>query len=286
MIQNPRILYFDQDAGATMNQRVIIEQQGAIATVTLNRADKHNGMDLDMLRAVIKAQKKVRKMKGIRAVILKGDGPSFCSGLDFKSVLANPVSAFTSYLQLWWPVANQFQNWSMGWRKVGVPVIALMHGNCFGAGLQLGLGADIRICHPDAKLSMMEAKWGLVPDMGGIALMRELMPLDQAKELTFTGRIMDPNQAKELGLITHISDNPQLKADQLIEEIVSRSPDSVAAGKFLLQDAWRASNRNALRSERIWQKRIIGRKNQRITVQNNQKTSKQERLSFINRRIG
>ena len=251
-----------------MNNRVIVSVENNIATVTLNRADKHNGMDLDMLRGVIAAQKQVRKMKDIRAVILRGDGPSFCSGLDFKSVLANPVTAFTSYMKLWLPYQNDFQTWSIGWRDVGAPVIALMHGNCFGAGLQLGLGADIRICHPGARLSMMEAKWGLVPDMGGVALMRELMPLDKAKELTMTGRI--------------VSDDPMAKALALIEEISVRSPDAVAAGKFLLQDAWRALDRAALRAERLWQRRVMGGKNQRISVERN---NKKEEIPFNTRTI-
>lgn len=265
-----------------MTQRVEVQVKDKIAYVTLNRADKHNGMDLDMLQGVIKAQKQVRKMKDIRAVILQGDGPSFCAGLDFKSVLANPVTAFTSYLKLWSPVQNDFQTWSIGWRKVGAPVIALMHGNCFGAGLQLGLGADIRICHPDAKLSMMEAKWGLVPDMGGVALMRELMPLDQAKELTMTGRILDAEQAKSLGLVTHVESDPMVKAQKLIEEISVRSPDAVAAGKFLLQDAWRALDGAALSAERLWQRKVMGTKNQRISVERNQK---KEEIPFNKRTI-
>lgn len=265
-----------------MNDRVTVQVENQVAYVTLNRADKHNGMDLDMLQGVIRAQKHVRKMKDIRAVILQGDGPSFCAGLDFKSVLANPVTAFTSYLKLWSPMQNDFQTWSIGWRKVGVPVIALMHGNCFGAGLQLGLGADIRICHPDAKLSMMEAKWGLVPDMGGVALMRELMPLDQAKELTMTGRIINAEQAQQLGLVTHVEDDPMVKAQKLIEEINVRSPDAVAAGKFLLQDAWRALDSAALSAERLWQRKVMGTKNQRISVQRNQK---KEEIPFNKRSI-
>lgn len=265
-----------------MNDRVQVHTEQHIAKVTLTRPDKHNGMDLDMLKGVIAAQKQVRKMKDIRAVVIQGEGPSFCAGLDFKSVLANPVTAFTSYMKLWSPVQNDFQTWSIGWRKVGAPVIALMHGNCFGAGLQLGLGADIRICHPDAKLSMMEAKWGLVPDMGGVALMRELMPLDQAKELTMTGRILNAEEAKQLGLVTHISDAPQQKAEQLIEEIRNRSPDAVAASKFLLQDAWRALDSAALSAERLWQRKVMTTKNQRISVQRNQK---KENIPFNKRSI-
>lgn len=265
-----------------MNDRVTVQVENEIAFVSLNRPEKHNGMDLDMLRGVIKAQKAVRKIKGIRAVLLQGEGPSFCSGLDFKSVLANPVTAFTSYLKLWSLFRNDFQTWSIGWREVGVPVIAVMHGNCFGAGLQLALGADIRVCHPQARISMMEAKWGLVPDMGGVALMRELMPLDIAKEITMTGRILDADQAQQIGLVTHLDDAPRDKALQLIDEIKGRSPDSVAAAKYLLQDAWRALDSTALRAERLWQRRIIGGKNQRISVERN---NKKEAVPFSERKL-
>jgi enoyl-CoA hydratase/carnithine racemase len=254
-----------------MNDRVRITTDGDIATVTLTRADKHNGMDLAMLKAVIGAQRTVRRMKNIRGVILCGEGPSFCSGLDVKSVLGDPLKAITSYLQLWWPIRNDFQTWSIGWREIGVPVIAVMHGNCFGAGLQLGLGADIRICTPDARLSMMEAKWGLVPDMGGVALMRELMPIDVAKELTMTGRIVPGTDAKALGLVTHVAEDPLALAKALLAEMTARSPDAVGAGKFLLQEAWRTLDDAALRAERLWQRRVMGSKNQRIAVQRSQK---------------
>ncbi|CBL44413.1 Enoyl-CoA hydratase/isomerase family protein [gamma proteobacterium HdN1] len=265
-----------------MNDRVKIRTENDIAYVTLTRTDKHNGMDLPMLKEVIAAQKTVRKMKGIRAVILHGEGPSFCAGLDIKSVMGEPLKAFASYLQLWWPMRNDFQTWSMGWRELPVPVIAVVHGNAFGAGLQLALGADIRICTPDAQLSMMEAKWGLVPDMGGVALMRELMRIDLAKELTLTGRVMTGIQAHELGLVTHVCKDPMARAQELIGEISTRSPDSVGAGKFLLQEAWRAIDGAALRAERLWQRRVITTKNQRISVQRNQK---KEDIPFSERKI-
>lgn len=254
-----------------MSNRVRLEMHGNVARVTLTRADKHNGMDLAMLDEVRAAARRLKKDRRVRAVILHGDGPSFCAGLDFKSVLGQPMKALTSYLQLWWPFRNNFQTWSIGWREVPVPVIAVMHGNCFGAGLQLGLGADIRICTPDAKLSMMEAKWGLVPDMGGVALMRELMPIDVAKEITMTGRVINGIDAKALGLVTHVSDDPLTHAKNLVEEISVRSPDAVGAGKFLLQEAWRALDGAALRAERLWQRRVMGTRNQRISVERNQK---------------
>lgn len=264
-----------------INDRIRIDIDGAMAQVTLIRPEKHNGMDFPMLKAMIKAQKKIRGMKSIRGVLLQGDGPSFCSGLDFKSVMSKPVSAMAGYSQLWWPFRNDFQTWSMGWRDIPVPVIALIHGNCFGAGMQLALGADIRLCRPDAKLSLMEAKWGLVPDMGGVALMRELIPIDVAKELTLSGRIISGEEAHQVGLVTRVVDDPLVSALLFIEEILTRSPDAVAAGKSLLQQAWREQDDPALRAERIWQRRIMGMKNQRLAVKKQQDDS----VAFEDRRI-
>lgn len=257
-----------------MNDRVRVQVEDAVAVVSLNRPDKHNGMDFPMLDAMLSAQRRLRRDRHVRAIIIQGEGSSFCSGLDFKTAMKQPVRTLLRATQLLWPFANQFQRWSVGWRKVGVPVIAAMHGNCFGAGLQLALGADIRICHPQAKLSLLEAKWGLVPDMGGMALLRELVPIDVAKELTFTGRVISGQQAHALGLVTHLSEHPLAHARELAAEIATRSPDSVAAGKFLLQQAWRAGDYLALRAERLWQRRVIGRANQRIALSREQARGK------------
>jgi enoyl-CoA hydratase/carnithine racemase len=267
-----------------MTDRVRITFDGTTASVALNRADRHNGVDFAMLRAVLAAQAAVRARRDVRAVILHGLGPSFCSGLDFKSVLASPAEATRMAAQLWSPARNDFQVWSLGWRDLGVLVIAVVHGSCFGAGLQLALGADVRIASPDARLSVMEAKWGLVPDMGGPTLLRELLPLDVAKELTMTGRILDAVEARSAGLVTHVSDEPMAHARRLAAEVEARSPDAVAAGKFLLQQAWGGATEHAsLAAERRWQRRVLGRKNQRIAVGNNQK---QEDKPFGPRRIG
>lgn len=265
-----------------MNDRVSIRIEDGIAYVALTRADKHNGVDLAMLRGIAAAQKQLRKRRELRAVILHGEGPSFCAGLDFKSVMGKPVRALPLALTLWLPMRNIFQMWSLGWRELGVPVIAAVHGNCFGAGIQLALGADIRYARPDARISIMEAKWGLIPDMGGAVLLRELLPIDLAKELTFTGRILSGNEAHALGLVTHLADDPLAAAVQLAQEIATRSPDAVAAGKFLLQDAWAASDRGASNAERRWQRRLLGWKNQRIAMQRNQ--GKPE-LPFADRRL-
>ncbi|HKY93149.1 MAG TPA: crotonase/enoyl-CoA hydratase family protein, partial [Nevskiaceae bacterium] len=240
-----------------------------IAEVRLDRPDKHNGMDFAMLEAVNAASKALKRRRDIRAVILHGEGPSFCAGLDFKTVMSKPVKAAVGYSWLWWPTRNDFQSWSMAWREVGAPVIAAVHGNCFGAGIQLALGADIRIATPDAKLSVMESKWGLVPDMGGAALLREVVPIDVAKELTFSGRVVSGLEGLRLGLVTHVDDDPLARARTLAAEFATRSPDAVAAAKFLLQEAWNAAEGEALSSERRWQRRVMLGANQRVAVKNN-----------------
>ena len=253
-----------------------------VATVALNRPEKHNGVDWPMLKAVRKVQQQLARHKTVRAVVLKGEGPSFCAGLDVKSVMSDPKTAVVMYANLWLPMRNIFQTWSMGWRDLGVPVIAQIHGNCFGAGIQLAMGADIRVCTPDSQLSILEAKWGLVPDMGGGALIRELLPVDVAKELTLTGRVLTGAQAAEVGLVTHAVDNPEAKVNALLQEILSRSPDSVAAGKFMLQRIFGIDEDAHLTQERRWQRRVLGFKNQRISVLKN---SKQPDIAFAKRQI-
>jgi enoyl-CoA hydratase/carnithine racemase len=252
---------------------VLIETRDDLAHVRLNRPDKHNGIDFELLDGVIAAAESLKKDRRLRAVIVSGEGPSFCAGLDFKNVLAKPAKAATVYLELWKPYANKFQRWSLAWREIGAPVIAAVHGHCYGGGLQLALGADLRVAAPDAKLSIMEAKWGLVPDMGGAALLRELLPIDVAKELTMSGRVVSGIEAQRLGLVTHVADDPQARARELAAEFTTRSPDAVAASKFLLQEAWSASESAATAAERRWQRRLLGYANQRISVERNLKKS-------------
>jgi enoyl-CoA hydratase/carnithine racemase len=254
-----------------INERVRVEVERGRATLVLTRADKHNGVDPPMLRGVLAAQRMLKKRRDVRVVILRGEGPSFCAGIDAKQFFTPSLGAAAFMSQLWWPVRNWFQSWSMGFRALGVPVLAAIHGNCFGAGIQLALGADIRFATPDARISIMEARLGLVPDMGGPTLLRELVPLDVAKELTFTGRIVSGQEAHALGLVTHVADDPYAAAQALADELLTRSPDSVAAGKFLLQNAWGAKERLSLALERRYQRRVMGRDNQRRALASQQK---------------
>lgn len=249
-----------------MTGRVRIERRDGVARVTLARPDKHNGMDLPMLEAVRAAARSLAGERELRAVVLAGEGPSFCAGLDVKAVLGDRRNLPVALAALWSPVRNRFQDWSMAWRQLPVPVIAAIHGNCLGAGLQLALGADIRTAAPDARLSVMEAKWGLVPDMGGAALLRELVRIDVAKELAMTGRVVDGTGAHALGLVTHLDADPLARAEALAAELAERSPDAVAASKALMQEAWHDSEAGALAAERRWQRRVIGRPNQRVAA--------------------
>lgn len=264
------------------NDRISLTTDGPLVYLTLNRAEKHNGVDHAMLEAMSAAQARLRSMREVRVVIVRGDGPSFCSGLDFKTVLGEPLTMASMVAELWKPRRNLFQQWSMGFRDLGVPVLAAVHGNCFGAGIQLALGADVRFCTEDARISIMEAKWGLVPDMGGATLIREILPLDVAKELTMTGRILSGTEAHALGLVTHLAADPVAAAKTLAGEILGRSPDSVAAAKYLLQDAYDANEDDALTAERRWQRRLLGFKNQRVSIERNQKKSE---IPFGTRRI-
>lgn len=262
---------------------VRIEIHDDVAQVVLDRPDKLNAVNLEMLSGVLSAAKHLRRQRRLRAVILRGEGRAFCAGMDFKAVLSKPSAMLGAYLQLWRPARNKFQRWSLSWRELGVPVIALVQGHCYGAGLQLALGADIRIASPDARLSVMESKWGLVPDMGGAVLLRELLRIDVAKELTMSGRTVDAHEAHKLGLLSYVDAEPMSRAESLIEEFRQRSPDAVAAGKFLMQAAWNSSERHAASLERTWQRRLIGRANQGISVARN---SGKAQAAFQARRIG
>jgi enoyl-CoA hydratase/carnithine racemase len=270
-----------------MSSRVRVDIDGAVALVCLTRGEQHNGMDFAMLDAVRRAARRLRRERQVRAVILHGEGPSFCAGLDVKSVLGSPASAAAAVASLLSPSRNRFQEWSMAWRDVAAPVIAAIHGNCFGAGLQLALGADLRLATPEARLSVMEVKWGLVPDMGGAALLRELVPIDVAKELAMTGRIVSGAEAHALGLVTRVTEAPLEQARALAAEIATRSPDAVAAAKFLLQEGWHGGEAEALAAERRWQRRVIANGNQRIAVRRNApRGPDQPELPFRPRRLG
>ncbi|MCP9273909.1 crotonase/enoyl-CoA hydratase family protein [Mycolicibacterium arenosum] len=238
-----------------------------VATVTMVRADKHNALDQAMFEGLVAAAAQVAADTSVRAVVLHGEGKSFCSGLDVASFMSGRGGTGVLLERDGDHVANLAQSVSYDWSLVPAPVIAAIHGNCFGGGLQIALGADIRIAAPDAKLSVMEVKWGLVPDMGITQALPRLVPIDVAKELTFTGRIVSGSDAFALGLVTRNSGDPLAAALELAEEIAQKSPDAVRAAKRLYDETWVSDDaRGALKLESELQTGLIGSPNQIAAV--------------------
>lgn len=261
-----------------MSERLRVEVRHEVAYVTLTRADKYNALDWDMLTALVDAARKIGRDKTVRAVILQGEGKAFCSGLDFPSFTQKPALMVRGFLKYGLRSTNLFQEVAWCWRRLPVPVIAVVHGYCYGGGVQIALGADFRFTTPDCEFSILEAKWGLVPDMTGSVTLRELLPMDQAKLLTMTGRLFTGSEALALHLVTGVSDDPLAEAEKVVAEIKARSPDSVAASKQLFQETWVAGVRRAFSRERRIQFGLLRGKNQKIAVQANFRKEKPEFL--------
>ena len=256
---------------------VSLTRIGEIAHVQLNRPEKRNAMSFAMLHELVHTANKIRKDKSIRVVILSGQGDAFSAGIDLSD-LNNPKNMLYAGWELLKPGQSIFQKANLIWQTLPVPVIAALHGHCLGAGMQLALGADIRICHPDCKLSIMESRWGLVPDMGLTRSIKDIIPLDLAKELTLTGRIFDGNYAKEIGLVTHLSDSPLERANEVAAEMLQRSPDALTAAKRVL-DAMEHQPEKSLRLEKIWQLKLLLGKNSKLA----RKKDKHPEVNFLPR---
>ena len=251
------------------SERVLITIEDGIAIVTLNRPDKYNGLDMPMFEAITRAAKTLKKDRSVRAIILNGAGDAFCSGLDVKTVSKNPVNFLKLLVKPGRRISNLAQNVGYIWRDVPAPVIAVTHGYCFGGGFQIALGADFRFSTSDCEFSIMESKWGLIPDMSLTVTLRELVPIDLAKELTMTARRFDGTEAKAMGLVSRVSDDPMAEAMNFARELAERSPDAVAASKLLFNRSWNATDKTALDWETKLQKKVLGRANQRIAVARN-----------------
>ena len=241
-----------------MSPRVTIDVADHVAVVTLNRPEKHNALDGAMFEGIVEAAGQVAQMPEVRAVVLHGAGPSFCSGLD--------VSAFGGDFNILEREegrrSNLAQRTCTDWIDLPAPVIAAIHGNCFGGGTQIALGADIRFAAPDARLSIMESRWGLVPDMGITSTLPRLLRIDIAKELTYTGRVLSGTEAAALGLVTRVADDPLAAAKELAAEIAGRSPEAMRAAKRLYDTSWHGPVEEALRLETELQVGLIGSPNQ------------------------
>lgn len=251
-------------------ERVTLTFVDDIAFVSLNRPDKLNALDMAMFEGIVKACKTIRKNKQTRAVILSGEGAAFCSGLDVKSMFKNPVAALKLLIKPGTKASNLAKDVSYLWRELPIPVIAVTHGKCWGGGFQIALGADFRYSTPDCEFSIMESKWGLIPDMAGSIALRELTSIDIAKELAMTARIFSGEEAKSYNLVTHVCADPMTSAIAFAESLKERSPDAINSTKRLFNQSWLGSVRSALLLETKLQKKLIGRFNQRTAIKRGQ----------------
>jgi enoyl-CoA hydratase/carnithine racemase len=248
-----------------MNDRVVIQLDSeGVADVRLNRADKMNAIDGAMIEGILAAQDRLRAEPRLRAVVLHGEGRAFCAGLDVSRFAAMGTGETRGHTlaDRTHGIANAPQQTAWGWRDLPVPVIAAVHGVAFGGGLQIALGADIRYVTSDVKLSVMEIKWGLVPDMAGIPLLRELVRGDIARELTYSGRIINGDEAVRLGLATWAGADPLAQARDMARNIARSNPDAIRAAKRLLNRSTDADAAALLLSESREQDRLIASPNQ------------------------
>lgn len=254
-----------------MSDRVTISIADGIADVRFNRADKRNALDGEMFSAIVNAGERLKTERGVRVVVISGNGASFCAGLDFSSFQAmssgngagggdRPNTAVTDVKS--GSITHHGQQAAWVWQEVPVPVIAAVHGHALGGGIQIALGADIRIVHPETQLSVRETYWGLIPDMTGSQTLTRLCGLDVAKELTFTARVFNGREAKELGIATKVSDTPYEDAMAMAREIAGRNPDAIRAAKrlFAIQGAANAAEQFAAERREIGA--LIGSPNQ------------------------
>lgn len=250
--------------------RVTTTIQNHIAHVELTRSDKMNAVDPAMLAAIIEAGEALRGNTDVRAVVLSGQGDAFCAGLDVASFAA---LAGSDPMDIMMPrthgPSNDYQHASMIWQQLDVPVIAVLQGVCFGAGLQIVSGADIRIAAPNTRMSILEMKWGLVPDMGGMVLWPALMRADVLRRLTYTGEEFTGEAAEGYGLVTEVNDTPLERALELAKLIASKSPSAVRAGKALITYALENASEAVLLEESRAQASLIGKPDQMEAVMAN-----------------
>lgn len=252
-----------------MENRVTVSIKDHIADVKLNRADKMNALDDAMFLALIETGISLAKDASVRCVVLSGEGKAFCAGLDlsnFKMPDADDSVTNQTLAERTYGNANKFQKCVMVWHDMPVPVIAAVHGVSLGGGVQIMMGADIRYIAPDTKCSIMEMKWGLVPDLGGTQLWRHNVRRDILKELTYTNRMFSGEDAVHYGFATHTSTNPYEDAMKLAQEIASKSPTAIVKAKQLLNEAPYLSMDEGLMNESRIQDEIMGNKNQLESV--------------------
>ncbi len=256
-----------------MGEPLEISVDGHVACVTLNRPDKANALNMELFEALGAAGDRLAADSAVRAVVLHGAGANFCAGLDVEIFSRGDAIVDAQSMEPVEPsAANLFQRAAYTWRELPVPVICAITGVAYGGGLQVALGADLRYATADARLSIMEIKWGIIPDMAISTTLRDMLPIDRVKELAWSGRVVQGEEALRLGLVTALHDDPFAAAMRTAEEISAKSPDAIRAMKRLFNTAWQLSEPEALWLEAELQMGVIGRPNQREAVMANVET--------------
>lgn len=249
-------------------ERVSIAVKDGVADVRLNRPDKLNALDLAMFDGLVEAGDRIAADASVRAVVLSGEGRAFCAGLDLGSFQAMAAtdrgSAVTSGLgdRSGGRITNHGQQAAYTWAELPVPVIAAVHGVALGGGLQVALGADLRFVAPDAQMSVLEIRWGLIPDMTGTHTLRRLVGLDVAKELTWTGRMVSGEEAVAIGLATRVCADPKEEALEFARQLAASSPHAIRAGKRLLNQSGLVEVAQQFKDESREMGALIGSPNQ------------------------
>lgn len=250
-------------------QTLALTYQGTTAIIALNRPTKKNAMNFVMMGELLQVANRLKSDPNIGAVILTG-GEDFCSGLDLAT-FGSPRLVIKATYELIKPTPSLFQKVCLVWQSLPMPVIAVIDGVCLGAGLQLALGADIRISTPKARFAILEAKWGLVADMG-LTHTAKGIASDKLKELAMSARMIDGDTAKDFGLVSHTDSDPMQKALALCDEFATRSPDAVLAAKRLITDMHRTSHWQ-LYQEKLWQLKLLASTNRKRAIKKAKDTS-------------
>jgi enoyl-CoA hydratase/carnithine racemase len=269
------------DVPGVIDDRVTISVVDGIADVKMNRADKRNALDNAMFTSLNAAGEYLKKLDGLRVVVLSGDGASFCAGLDFSSFAqmaeagakanaadnkAGVKSDMNAGAMVDGRITHMAQQVCWVWQEVPVPVIAAVHGHALGGGIQIALGADIRIVHPDTQLSVREVHWGLIPDMTGTLMLSRLVRPDIVKNLVFTARVFSGHEAHEMGIATQLSQNVHADAMTMAREIAGRSPEAVRGAKKLINLLANSGAAEQFAAERATIGQLIGSANQAEAV--------------------
>lgn len=250
-----------------MSDRVSISIEGRVAEVMLDRPDKMNALDIRMFEALDAAGRQLQAEEGVRAVVLHGAGDNFCAGIDLATFSeGGPEAVRTLLAPVEGSIANLAQRAAYAWRELSVPVICALQGVTFGGGFQVAMGADLRFAAPDTQLSIMESKWGIIPDMAITTTLRGIVPPDRIKELAWSGRVFGAQEALDFGMLTAIEAEPLAAARAVAEACAQRSPEAIRGVKRLVNEAWSLPEEQALALEARIQVGLLGSPNQREAV--------------------